>query len=70
MHDPLEIFRSVIDTVATIVDTEPEPYGETPCSEWNYAQLLSHLVGGDRVFVGLMTGTVEAALVPPDGSRC
>ncbi len=56
MHDPLEIFRTVTDTVVAIVETEPEPHCETPCSEWNYAQLLSHLVGGDRLFVGLLTG--------------
>ncbi len=56
MHDPLEIFRTVTDTVAAIVDTEPEPLCETPCSEWNYAQLLWHLVGGDRLFAGVLTG--------------
>ena len=65
MHDPLEIFRTVIDTVAAIVDTDPEPHSETPCSEWTYAQLLGHLVGGDRVFVGLLTGAVE----PPSAPR-
>ena len=56
MPDPLAIFRTVIDTVAAIVDTEPESQSETPCSEWTYAQLLGHLVGGDRLFVGLLTG--------------
>ncbi len=65
MHDPLEIFRTVIDAVAAIVDTEPEPHSETPCSDWNYAQLLDHLTGGDRLFVGLLTG--RAAL--PAGAR-
>lgn len=56
MSDFLEIFRTVTDTVAEIVDTEPEPESETPCPDWNYAQLLGHLVGGDRLFVGLLTG--------------
>ena len=56
MHDPLEILRTVSDTVAAIVDTEPEPHSETPCPEWTYAQLLGHLIGGDRLFVGLLTG--------------
>ena len=59
------MFRTVIDAVAAIVDTEPEPHCETPCSEWNYAQLLGHLTGGDRLFVGLLTG--HAAL--PSGGR-
>lgn len=56
MHDPIDILRSVTNAVASIVDGEPEPGSETPCSEWNYAQLLGHLVGGDRLFVGLLTG--------------
>jgi uncharacterized protein (TIGR03086 family) len=56
MHDPLEIFRTVTGTVAGIVDTRPESRSETPCPEWSYAQLLGHLVGGDRLFVGLLTG--------------
>ncbi|HEY5980331.1 MAG TPA: TIGR03086 family metal-binding protein [Microlunatus sp.] len=56
MPDPSQIFRAVTDAVAVVVDTEPEPESETPCSAWNYAQLLGHLVGGDRLFVGLLTG--------------
>ena len=56
MHDPREIFRTVTDTVSVIVDTEPEPESETPCPDWSYAQLLGHLVGGDRLFVGLLSG--------------
>ena len=56
MPDPLEIFRTVTATVAAIVDTEPVPQSETPCSDWNYAQLLGHLVGGDRLFAGLLAG--------------
>ena len=56
MPDLREIFTTVTDTVAAIVDTEPEPRSETPCPEWSYAQLLGHLVGGDRLFVGLLTG--------------
>ncbi len=65
MHDHLEIFRTVVDAVADVVDTAPEPEGETPCSGWTYAQLLGHLVGGDRVFVGLLTGTAR----PPSSPR-
>jgi uncharacterized protein (TIGR03086 family) len=65
MHDPLEIFRTVTGAVAAIVATEPEPHSETPCSDWNHAQLLNHLTGGDRLFVGLLTG--RAAL--PAGTR-
>ena len=56
MHDPLEIFGTVTDTVAAIVDTEPEPQSSAPCSDWNYAQLLWHVVGGDRLFAGVLTG--------------
>lgn len=56
MPETSEIFRTVADAVAVVVDTEPAPESETPCSAWNYAQLLGHLVGGDRLFVGLLTG--------------
>lgn len=65
MHDPLVTFRAVTDAVADVVDTTPEHTVETPCSGWNYAQLLGHLVGGDRVFVGLLTGTAR----PPSAPR-
>lgn len=56
MHEPLDILHTVTGTVASIVDTESEPLAETPCPEWNYAQLLGHLVGGDSLFVKLLTG--------------
>lgn len=65
MHDPLVVFRTVTDAVADVVATAPEPGVETPCSGWSYAQLLGHLVGGDRVFVGLLTGTAQ----PPSAPR-
>lgn len=65
MHDPREIFRSATAVVATVVDHEPEPDTETPCSGWTYNQLLGHLVGGDRVFTGLLTGTAK----PPSAPR-
>ena len=72
MPDPLEIFRTVTDTVAAIVDTEPEPQSETPCPDWNYAQLLGHLVGGDRLFAGLLTGRSSLPTSPrmaPDADQ-
>lgn len=65
MPDPLVIFRTVTDAVADVVATSPEPDVETPCAGWTYAQLLGHLVGGDRVFVGLLTGTTN----PPSSPR-
>ena len=72
MPDPLAIFRTVIDTVAAIVDTEPESQSETPCSDWTYAQLLGHVVGGDRLFVGLLTGGAglpRAGRLAPDADQ-
>lgn len=65
MHDLLGIFRTLADAVADVLDTSPEPTVETPCADWSYAQLLGHLVGGDRVFVGLLTGTAR----PPSSPR-
>ena len=65
MHDPHEIFRSATAVVAAVVDHEPEADTETPCSSWTYAQLLGHLVGGDRLFTGLVTGTAN----PPPAPR-
>lgn len=37
------------------MDTEPDPYAETPCPAWTYGQLLGHLVGGDRALVGILS---------------
>ncbi len=65
MHDPREIFRSATAAVATVVDHEPEPDTETPCSQWTYSQLLGHLVGGDLLFTGLLTGAVTPAAPGP-----
>ena len=56
MTDPIDNFLLATQAVATIVDTEPDPRAETPCPEWNYAQLLGHLVGGDRLFARILTG--------------
>ncbi len=64
MADPTEIFTLTTDAVAAIVDTEPEPRSQTPCPDWNYAQLLGHLVGGDRLFFGILTGAVTPAGPP------
>lgn len=65
MIDPAEIFRSTAEAVEPIVDTEPDPTAETPCPEWTYAELLGHLVGGDQLFLGILSG----ASTPPDRPR-
>ena len=65
MHDPAAIFRTTALAVEPIIDTEPDPTAETPCSEWTYAQLLGHLVGGDHLFLDILTG----ASTPPTGPR-
>jgi len=65
MSDSVDIFRLVTAAVEPIVSTGPDPYAETPCPDWNYAQLLGHLIGGDRAFVGILSG--ETA--PPDRPR-
>jgi uncharacterized protein (TIGR03086 family) len=36
----------------------------TPCSEWNVRDLVSHVVMGNRLFAGILTGTAPAG--PPD----
>ena len=47
------MFRTVIDTVAAYRRHRTgATTAETPCSEWNYAQLLGHLTGGDLPFGG------------------
>jgi uncharacterized protein (TIGR03086 family) len=54
MTEPVQIFRSIIEAVGRIVDCPTDPEAETPCAEWDYGQLLGHLVGGDRLFVGIV----------------
>lgn len=66
MSDPVNIFRLTTAAVAPIVDSGSEALAETPCQEWNYAQLLGHLVGGDRLFAGVLGGGPSPAL-PPGG---
>lgn len=56
MTDPIATFTLATHAVAAVIDTEPDPRAETPCPEWNYAQLLGHLVGGDRLFARILTG--------------
>ncbi len=65
MPDLIEMFTLTTDAVAMIVETGSDPRAETPCGDWNYAQLLGHLVGGDRLFAGILTGTAK----PPAGPR-
>ena len=65
MHHPTETFRTITDANAAVVDTEPDPAAETPCPEWTYGQLLGHLVGGDRLFVGILSGRRR----PPERPR-
>ncbi len=66
MHDPIETFTSVTAAVADVVTTEPDPLAPTPCPDWNYAQLLGHVVGGDRLFARILTGQGGP---PPKGAR-
>lgn len=50
--------------VEPIVDTEPDPLATTPCAEWNYAQLLGHLVRGDRLFLTIITAQSTGQPLP------
>lgn len=66
----VQIFRRVVGAVAGIVASTPDPDAETPCAAWNYAQLLGHLVGGDRMTERVITGEggprpARPRLVPP-----
>jgi uncharacterized protein (TIGR03086 family) len=65
MPDPREVFRSATAAVAAVVDHEPAADTETPCSSWTYGQLLGHVVGGDRLFTGLLTGAATPATSGP-----
>ena len=65
MPDPRDLFRSAVTAVTAVVDTGTDPDTETPCSSWTYGLLLDHLVSGDRLFVGLLTGTTS----PPSSPR-
>ena len=72
MSDPVDIFRLVTVAVEPIVDTEPDPYAETPCPDWTYGQLLGHLVGGDRAVVGILSGDAAPTSRPrmaPDANQ-
>ncbi len=72
MTDPIGTFTLTTQAIAAIIDTEPDPRAETPCPEWNYAQLLGHLVGGDRLFARILTGEGGAPKAPgmaPDPDR-
>jgi uncharacterized protein (TIGR03086 family) len=72
MTDPIETFALTTQAVAAIIDSEPDPRSETPCPEWNYAQLLGHLVGGDRLFARILTaegGPPRTPRMAPDPDR-
>jgi uncharacterized protein (TIGR03086 family) len=56
MADPTDVFRLTTAAVEPIVDRSPDPAAETPCAPWTYGQLLGHLVGGDRMVVGILSG--------------
>ncbi|HEU5483375.1 MAG TPA: TIGR03086 family metal-binding protein [Microlunatus sp.] len=67
MSELTNCFRSVTAAVERIVEVETDPDAETPCEKWDYAQLLDHLVGGDRLFVSILSGSGPAA--PSSGDR-
>lgn len=73
MTDPADVFRLTTAAVEPIVDTEPDPQAETPCTEWNYAQLLGHLVRFDQLFLGILGGgpgsprPVDSSAFPANG---
>ena len=64
MSDPADTFRMTTAAVEPIVDTQPNPLAETPCAEWNYAQLLGHLVGGDQLFLKILTAESTGQPLP------
>lgn len=67
MPDLLDLFTTTTAAVAQIVEAQCDPYAATPCPGWNQAQLFNHLVGGDRMFCRILSGT--AAGGPPPGGR-
>lgn len=60
MIDPVALLRQITAAVQAVVDTEPEPLSPTPCPDWTYGQLLGHLVGGDRMVVGVLGDAGQA----------
>jgi uncharacterized protein (TIGR03086 family) len=62
MDHPTAVLTMTTTAVATIVENQPDPATATPCSQWSYAQVLGHLVGGDRTVAAIIQG--RAAAVP------
>lgn len=69
MSEPADVFRMTTAAVELIVDTATDSLVETPCPEWNYAQLLGHLVGGDRVFLKILTAQSTGQPLPDRPAR-
>lgn len=57
MNDMLSTYTRTTAAVAGILDTGSDPVAETPCTDWNYAELLGHLVDGERMMAGIVSGT-------------
>ena len=67
MPDLLDLFTATTAVVGEIVAVDTDPYAATPCPGWNQAQLFNHLVGGDRMFCKILSGTAPGG--PPPGGR-
>lgn len=63
-------------TRAVVANIGPDDHaGQTPCPDWSVAQLLTHLVVGNRIFAALLRGeqfesfaAAAAALAPEGGA--
>ncbi|WP_328673683.1 TIGR03086 family metal-binding protein [Streptomyces sp. NBC_00322] len=55
-NTPVTAFTGIADTVAHLVEAVADDQwtAPTPCSDWNVAQLVDHLVAGQRVFTDAM----------------
>lgn len=58
----LEQFDQAAAALENVVaGVKPLPFdAPTPCSEWSVRQLINHVVGGNRMFTGLVTGSGPA----------
>jgi uncharacterized protein (TIGR03086 family) len=62
VSDSVALLGRIAAAVADVIDSGVDPLAETPCPDWNVAQLIGHLVGGDRLNARILTGqkTVES----------
>ena len=59
---PVDRLAQALDGTGRLVaGVRSDQWGDpTPCTEWTVRQLVNHVVGGQRVFVGVLRGDLSA----------